>query len=257
MPRTLADGRIRLDALTTAPAALATYASGALEVTLDELAAGDRLSTRIMKSDYRLSAAPSDAVNEPELSAEGNAVVYGASNYEGSVTPFRYFTSAGVADPLNDIAYDLLREKGTELWLPERTGPKEAVAWDAGDVGELYQIITDNPQNPSTAGGFIKRVVPLGVQNRWPFIVTGTGAVPLITSATPTAVVVTEIVTIVGSRFTGAVDVSFGAVAATAFQVLSDHLLVATMPAGAAGAAAILVTNADGVSASFAYTRGA
>lgn len=257
MPRTLADGRIRLDALTTAPAALATYASGALEITLDELAAGDRLSTRIMKSDYRLSATASDPVNETELAAEGNAVVYGASNYEGSVTPFRYFTSAGVADPLNDIAYDILREKGTELWLPERTGPKESVAWAAGDVGEFYQVITDNPQNPSTAGGFIKRVVPLGVQNRWPFIVTGTGAVPLITSATPTAALATKIVTIVGSRFTGVTAVTFGGVAATAFSVLSDHLLVATMPAGSPGAAAILVTNAAGVSASFGYTRGA
>ena len=104
---------------------------------------------------------------------------------------------------------------------------------------------------------FIKRVVPLGVQNRWPFIVTGASAVPLITSATPTAVAVTGVVVIVGSRFTGVTDVTFGAVAATAFQVLSDHLLVATMPAGAAGAAALLVTNAGGVSASFGYTRGA
>lgn len=257
MPRTLADGRIRLDALTTAPAALATYASGALEITLDELAAGDRLSTRIMKSDYRLSATASDPVNETELSAEGNAVVYGASNYEGSVTPFRYLTSAGVADPLNDIAMDLLREKGTELWLPERTGPKEAQAWAAGDGGDLYQVITDNPQSPSTAGGFIKRVVPLGVQNRWPFIVTGAGAVPLITSATPSGALATKIVLIVGSRFTGVTAVTFGGVAATAFSVLSDHMLAATMPAGAAGAAAILVTNAGGVSASFAYTRGA
>lgn len=257
MPRTLADGRIRLDALTTAPADLTGYTGGVVEITVDELAAGERLSTRIMKSDYRLSATPSDTVNETVLAAEGNAVVYGASNYEGSLTPFRFYTSAGVADPLNDVAYDLLQEKGTELWLPERTGPTEAQAWAAGDVGELYHIITDNPQVPSSAGGFIKRTVPLGVQNRWAFIVTGTSAVPLITSATPSTVVATGIVEIVGSRFTGVTAVTFGGVAATAFKVQTDHLLVATMPAGSAGSAAIIVTNAAGASASFAYTRGA
>lgn len=258
MPRTLADGRIRLDALTAAPAAVAAYAgTGNLEITVDELAAGVRLARRIMKSDYRLSATPSDAVNETELAAEGNAVVYGASNYEGSVTPFRYLQSDGAADTINDVAWDTLKEKGTELWLPERTGPKEAVTWAAGHVGELYHVITDNPQVPTAAGGFIKRIVPLGVQNRYPFVVTGTSAVPLITAATPSGQAATEIVTIVGSRFTGVTAVTFGGTAATAFQVLSDHLLVATVPAGTAGSAAILVTNAAGASAAFAYTRGA
>ena len=225
MPRTLADGRIRLDALTAAPAALAAYASGNLEITVDELAAGQRLSTRIMKSDYRLSAAASDQVNEPELAAENNAPVPGASNYEGSVTPFRYFQSSGAADPLNDIAWDTLKEKGTELWLPERVGPLERQAWAAGDVGELYVTITDNPQVPTTQGGWIKRVVPLMVQARYPFVVTGTGAVPLITAATPSGAAEDEIVTITGSRFTGTTTVTFGATAATAFQVLSDHLI--------------------------------
>jgi hypothetical protein len=257
MPRSLADGRIRLDALTTAPAALAAYTGGSLEITVDELAAGTRLARRIMKTDYRLSATASDTVNEPELAAEGNAVVYGASNYEGSVTPFRYFQSNGAADPINDVAWDLLREKGTELYLPERVGPKEAVTWAAGDVGELYHVITDNPQVPTSAGGFIKRVVPLGVQNRYPFIVTGTSAVPLITSITPSGAGEDDIVTIVGSRFTGVTAVTFGGVAATAFQVLSDHLMVATLPAGSAGSAAVIVTNAAGASASTAYTRGA
>lgn len=257
MPRTLEDGRTRLDALTTAPAALASYTGGTLQISVDELAAGTRISNRIMKSDYRLSATGSDTVNEAELEAEGNAVVYAASNYEGSVTVFRYLQSTGAADPLNDVAWDVLREKGTELWLPERVGPKAAKAWEAGDVGELYHVITDNPQVPTSRGGFIKRTIPLGVQNRYPFVVTGSDTKPLISSVTPPGAGEDDIVQIVGSRFTGTTAVTFGGDPATAFQVLSDHLLVATLPAGSAGSAPVVVTNAGGSSSGFAYTRGA
>lgn len=255
MPRTLEDGRTRLDALTTAPAALASYTGGILSITIDELALATRISNRVMKSDYRLSAAGSDTVNESDVEAEGNAVVYAASNYEGSLTPFRYLQSNGAADPLNDVAWDLLREKGTELWLAERVGPKAAKAWEDGDEGELYHVITDNPQVPTSRGGFLKRTVPLGVQNRFPFVVTGSGAKPLITSVTPTGQGEDDIVTVVGARFTGASAVKFGSDAATAFHVLSDHLLVATLPVGAAGSAAVTVTNAAGDSDPFAYTR--
>lgn len=160
MPKTLADARTRLVALTTKPANPAAP-------TVTELTAGVDLSCRILKSDYRLSPVASDTVPDTELCSEGNAVTFGASNYEGSVTPFRYLTEAGKADATNDVAWDALKEKGTELWLYEREGPKYDAAWAAADEVDGYEVVTDNPQKPSDRAGFIKRVVPLGVQRAW------------------------------------------------------------------------------------------
>lgn len=85
-------------------------------------------------------------------------------------------------------------------------------------------------------------------------------AVPSILSATPSGVAVGGQVTITGSGFTGTIatsGVKFGATNATSWVVVSDETIVAVMPTGTAGSAAIVVTNATGASAAFAYTRGA
>jgi hypothetical protein len=164
MPKTLADARTRLVGLVAMPAGLL---GDPPVVTAVEATAGVRLDNHILKSDYRLSATGSDTVNEPELSAEGNAVVYGASNYEGNLTVFRYLDVDGQPDAATDVAYDLLREKGTTLWLIERVGPKASVAFTIGDIVDVYEVVTDNPQQPSDRTGFIKRVTPFGVQNAY------------------------------------------------------------------------------------------
>jgi len=84
--------------------------------------------------------------------------------------------------------------------------------------------------------------------------------VPTITAATPSAAAAGATVTITGTGFTsvtGAASVKFGATNATSYSVVSDTSITAVMPAGSAGSAAIVVTNAVGASAAFAYTRGA
>lgn len=157
MPKTLADARTRLAILTVKPVSLA-----APKIT--ELSAGIDASCRILKSDYRLSAVASDTVPDTELCSEGNAVTFGASNYEGSVTPFWYLDGTGKTDILEDVVYQALKEKGAELWFVEREGPRYDAPWAVGDEVEVYHVITDNPQKPSDRAGYIKRVVPLGVQ---------------------------------------------------------------------------------------------
>jgi hypothetical protein len=157
MPKTLADARTRLAILTTEPEDLSA-------VTVAEAEAGIDASCKILKSDYRLSPTASDTVPDTELCSEGNAVTFGASNYEGSVTPFWYLDSAGVSDVADDVVYQALKAKGTELWLVEREGPRYDQAWAADDEYEVYYVITDNPQKPTDRAGYIKRVVPLGVQ---------------------------------------------------------------------------------------------
>jgi hypothetical protein len=80
----------------------------------------------------------------------------------------------------------------------------------------------------------------------------------VILSATPSGVGAAGQVQISGSAFTGTVvttGVKFGGVNATSWIVVSDNTIVAVMPAGSAGSAPIIVTNAAGASSSFPYTR--
>ena len=160
MPKTIADARTKLAILTTKPANPAAP-------TVTELTAGIDASCRILYSDYRLSPTASDTIPDRELCAEGNAVVYGASNYEANISPFRYLDEDGKSETLEDVVYQALKVKGTTVWLVEREGPRYEDAWAAGDDVEVYEVITDNPQKPSDRGGYIKRVTPLGVQRAW------------------------------------------------------------------------------------------
>lgn len=159
MPKTIADERIKLVALTTAPASLS-----APKVTELEAVGAIDLSCRVMMSDFKLSATASDTVNEPALCEGGNSGAPGKSNYEGSVTPFRFLDGTGQADVANDVAYEALKEKGTELWLVKRIGPKYDVDFAVGDDVEVFHVFTDNAQDPSEFTGYIKKVVPLFVQ---------------------------------------------------------------------------------------------
>lgn len=88
-----------------------------------------------------------------------------------------------------------------------------------------------------------------------PFAGWDNAVAPTITGATPTGAGEDDLVTITGAAFTGATVVKFGATNATAFTVVSDSTIVATVPAGTAGAANIKVTNATGESSAYSYTR--
>ena len=78
---------------------------------------------------------------------------------------------------------------------------------------------------------------------------------PILSAATPASQGEDDIVTITGSHFVGTSAVMFGASAATSFLVLNGNTLVATLPAGSAGAANITVTNVTGTSDPLPYTR--
>lgn len=162
MPKSLADGRVKVVALTTKPAN--PYAP-----TVQELTSGVDISCRILSSDYALGPTTSDRIAEKELCKEGNANAIGASNYAGSVTPFRYFDNATKqADEAEDNVYQMLKAKGTTLFLYERQSAKKSTeAFAVGDEVDGYEVVTDNPQKPSDMGGYIKRVVPLEVQDAW------------------------------------------------------------------------------------------
>ena len=157
MPKTIADERIRLVLLADAPA-------DPKAITIAELADAVELTYRVLASDFRLSATASDTVSEPALGEGGNSSAPGKSNYEGTLTPFRYLTTAGLSDVTNDVAYTALKEKGTELHLVKRIGPLADAAWAVAQPYEYFHAVTDNPQDPSERSGYVKKVVPLMVQ---------------------------------------------------------------------------------------------
>lgn len=82
--------------------------------------------------------------------------------------------------------------------------------------------------------------------------------IPVITSVTgqPEPATTGQMVTIKGTRFTGVTNVTIGGTVATDWTVVDSETIVATVPAGTAGAVPVVVTNASGPSAAFTYTRG-
>lgn len=166
MPKSLADGHIKLAVLTTAPANIGSP-------LVAELNAGINAACRILASDFNWTAADSDKVAEKALCDINNVNALGASNFTAGLTIFRYFNAGtGVADPTEDSLWTATKSKGTTLYLYARkTGKLESAPWAASD--EIYlggSVLVDNPQEPSDAGGYIKKRIPLEPQSMFPNI---------------------------------------------------------------------------------------
>lgn len=86
-----------------------------------------------------------------------------------------------------------------------------------------------------------------------PVLDDGAGSVPLISSVEPLSPEAGELVTLYGSRFGAATAVEIDGIAAP-FSPISDGIIAASVPDAAAGAATVVVTNADGDSAPFNIT---
>ena len=260
MPRALADGKRRVSIGTTAPTGFLT----ATPATVDEVDLATLASGRILSSGYDLAIGESDEIDEKALDTPGNVKGLGNGNASGGITLFRYFNGSGAPEAVYDDVNTLLSAAaaaGSLVYVYERLTSKAATAaYATGDEIKVFECLVDVPSDPTDAAGYIKRRFKL-VPQRWVrgTLAAGTASgVPLIAAASPSgaSASATKVITITGGRFTGVTAVTFGGTAATAFSVISDNLLVATMPAGTAGSAAIVVTNAGGASASFAYTRG-
>lgn len=162
-PRTLADGRVRLVFLPTL--------KGPAAPTVAELGSATDLSCRVLKSDFRASPVASETISGMNALCEtSNASAPGQSNYEVSLSVFRWFdpSKPGQKDALGDVAYQALKVKGTHGYLVKReTGKEYSEPFAEGDEVEVYEIVTDNPQSPTDPGGFIRRTIPTFVQNAW------------------------------------------------------------------------------------------
>jgi len=84
-----------------------------------------------------------------------------------------------------------------------------------------------------------------------------TAGVPAVSTVTgqPDPAATGQLVTIKGSRFSGATAVTFDGTPASDYAVVDSETIVATMPAGSAGPVDVVVTNAVGTSTALEYTR--
>lgn len=166
-------------------------------------------------------------------------------------TVFNRKSNAGVFDPVQEII--------------------RAARFKFGDAARVYVRWYDRNGKPDAKKG--KALVnwnatATGVANIEKVTVTfkgdgvlsdianpGNSTAPVLLSAKPSGAAAAQLVTIGGQYLTGATAVTFGGVAAADYEVVSDTTIVASLPAGAAGSAPIVVTTAAGTSNSLAYTR--
>lgn len=132
-----------------------------------------------------------------------------------------------------------------------------------GQVTELGDIVYQNGEPIGyevtiTAYPHISLDSGKGSVQKWISSLAGALTAPAITSVLPSGAGAGAMVKIVGTRFTSTVPttgVKFGGTNAAAFSVDDDGTIYATLPAGAAGSAPVIVTNSAGASSGFAYTR--
>lgn len=137
----------------------------------------------------------------------------------------------------------------------------ESGAPNPDDAFEGYATVGVQRANTGADGAVEKFTITLTgkgpreeIEN--PFTGWGT-TVPKATSAFPSAAAAAELVTINGTGFLGATQVKFGATNAADYTVIGDGTIVASVPAGSAGSAAITVVTPAGTSDALPYTRGA
>ena len=176
-------------------------------------------------------------------------------DWSADVTVFRRKT-AGVYDAAQELVrarvgqFDDAARIGVRWY--DKTGGPEAnqgvalVTWKRSNTG-----VKNLEQATIT---FTGTDVPLQLDIENPY---QSSAAPVVVSATPGGQAAGEGVAIGGSGFTGATGVKFGTTNASSFEVINDQLVIAVLPAGSAGSAAVTVTTANGTSPAFAYTRGA
>lgn len=171
---------------------------------------------------------------------------------------FRHIINTGVQDPGQELA----RQAGQFVfgdtgrlyvrWYDRNNGPE---AWSG------RAIVTWTPSKTGVADVEEITVKFEGDGTLSPITnPAGSVALPVISSvsSTPAAETTGGTIDIYGANFTTPVatsGVKVGGVNATSWDLVSDSLIVAVVPAGTAGSAPILVTTAAGASNAFPYTR--
>lgn len=171
MPRSLAAGRTKLALMATAPASTDAELR-ALPLTAFTGSGVIDAACRIAQGDFKLGAKEDKTVSDPALCEEIESEVPTYAQYDGSITPFRYFDDKGqpekgAAGEIGDAVFQAVKKMGTTLWIARRdTSKKSTEDWAPGDEYELFEVVTGTPQEVGK-DGYLKRQVTLYVQRAW------------------------------------------------------------------------------------------
>jgi hypothetical protein len=152
--------------------------------------------------------------------------------------------SAGAANSLHVRWYHRPRTAGV--------APDPDDAWE-GHVSTDMSWANTGPGGEVKAATFTLAGQGPAVKIANPAVAIDTDVVPTISAIGPAGQAVEEQIEISGAGFTGATAVMIDTLAA-AFTVVNDALIVATIPAGAIGAAPVDVTTPAGTSSAVEYT---
>lgn len=218
---------------------------------------GTNISCAIVRG-YTLNPTDSDTDDSASICDSGNVENRLYDNYEGELTAFR---DADIQDNVSvyNIAFNFFINPDRRFWVIRRLGKVNTEPLADGDQIEAFLFTNDRTRSVDGGdAGPIQFTVPLLQAGHYTgyFYAGGTGAAPVITAATPSGAAAGDTVTVTGTGFTGATNVTIGGVAGTSLTVVSATSLTFVVPAGSAGSAPIVVTTASGASNSFAYTRG-
>lgn len=160
MARLLATKRERWVLLTTKPA-------DPEAVTAAEADAGIRAECWLT-TDSRMSATGSTTATEAAICDGAVAAVPVDRQYEGSLVVFRDLDpSTGLPVASGDEVFTTLETFGTRVWVLVSKGRLFTEDFEAGDPYKLYEVVTDEPQEPASRDGSIKETVPVHVQTGW------------------------------------------------------------------------------------------
>lgn len=152
--RSLLAGHTKFVILTSRPA-------DPKKPTLAELTAGIDASCRVKGSSFKAGPTDSEKVDSDLLCEEIKGQALGASNYQLEFSPYRYFdpatgkAEAGTGADIADAVFQLVKEKGTELYYYiRRTSKKSKEDFAAGDELLYLAGANDWPQ-PADGDGYI------------------------------------------------------------------------------------------------------
>jgi hypothetical protein len=169
--KSLAKGHTKITALAAPPA-------NKNAITVTALTAGTDLSAFIALSNFALGSTGSSTTDDPSLEQTANFQALEGSNYEGHLEPFRYFDAdTKLVDEEADVAFQMMKEKGTLLYLVKRVSAKLGEEdWATGDEYSYYEAYTDDPQAPASDTGYVKCPVDLAISEAVEFKTVVVGA---------------------------------------------------------------------------------
>lgn len=127
-----------------------------------------------LTTESRLSATGSTTITEAAICEGTAANVPAQKQYEGNLVVFRDLdASTGLPTASGDEVFTTLSEFGTRLWVLVSKGPMYTEEFVAGHPYKLYEVVTDEPQEPTDRNGSIKDVVPVFVQDGWRGAIAG------------------------------------------------------------------------------------